>query len=256
VTLLGEGPRTVVFGNGFGTGQSTWGHQVAALQGRCRLVRFDYLGAPDADPAGYSPERHATLYGHADDVVALLEELDVRDALFVGHSMSAMVGALVAVAAPERVARLVFISGSPRYIDAPGYRGGFSEADIAGVLASAAADYHAWAGGFSPVVVNNPATPHVVEAFAAFLRRMRPDVARATLAAAFLSDFRELMPRVRQPTLVIQPSADMAVPLEVGRYLAEVLPSATLREISATGHLPHVTAPEQVTALLEELLAA
>lgn len=254
VSIVGTGSRTVVFGNGFGTGKEIWRHQVEALRGACRLVLFDYVGTPDTDLSAYSPERYDSLYAHADDVVELLEELDVRDTVFVGHSVSAMIGALVAVAAPERVSRLVMIAGSPCYIDEPGYEGGFTREEIDTVLTMTATEYHSWVSGFSPKFVGNPSAPSVIDEFASYLRRMRPDVAHAMLTAIFTSDLRAVLPRVRQPTMLIQPSHDIAVPPGVARYLAERLPDATLREISARGHLPHVVAPEQVTPLILEHL--
>ena len=256
VRVIGDGAHTVVFGNGFGTGQQIWQHQVEALRDRHRLVLFDYPGTPDTELSAYRPERYSSLYGYADDVVDLLDELEIEDATFVGHSVSAMIGTIAAIAVPERIARLVLIAGSPRYIDEPGYRGGFSREEIDAVLGSVATEYHSWISGFSPAVVNNARTPQVTDDFAAFLRRMRPDIAHNMLRITFTSDMRPILPKVEQPVLVIQPSSDIAVPQDVGRYLAEHLPHATLREIDATGHLPHATAPEQVTPLIVEYLPA
>ncbi len=257
-TVVGEGDHTVVLANGFGTNQHSWRHQAAALAGRCRVVRFDSAGTPDADLASWSAERYATLHGHADDVVELLDELDVAGVTFVGHSVSGMVGCLASVAAPDRVARLVLLSASPRYIDDPaaGYVGGFSREAVDGVLAAATADLHAWAGGFSPLVVGRADCPEVVEEFASYLRQMRPDVASRTLTTVFTSDNRALLPRVTAPVLVVQPRDDVAVPAAVGRYLAARLPNATLCELRARGHLPHVTSPDEVTAVLAAYLDA
>jgi sigma-B regulation protein RsbQ len=249
-TVEGEGDHTVVFGNGFGTGQDIWRHQVAALRERCRVVRFDYGGVPGTDPSSFCFERYATLYGFADDLLALLDSLDIRGATFVGHSVSAMVGAIAAVAEPERIDRLVMVAGSPCYIDEPGYRGGFSREAIDALLRAVATEYHGWVGGFSPAIVGDARMPEVTDAFASYLRRMRPDVTHAMLHTIFHADMRRLLPRVAQPVLVIQPAVDVAVPVEVGHYLAEHLPDAVLRVVDSAGHLPHVTRADEVTAMI------
>ena len=255
--MTGTGDAVVVLANGVGTHQRTWRHVAADLAGTCRIVRFDYIGTPDADLACYRPERYDTLYGHVDDVVALLDDLELDGATWVGHSVSGVIGLLAAVVAPERIGRLVTVAGSPRYLDDPvsGYVGGFGRDAVDALFAAAAADYHAWAGGFSPLVVGRADAPEAVEEFAAYLRRMRPDVARQTLQAVFLSDHRAVLRRVTQPVTVVQPRADVAVPTAVGRYLAATLPRGTYRELDAEGHLPQLTAPNQLVAVLREVLA-
>lgn len=256
-TVTGTGDSVLVLGNGFGTHQQTWRHVVAALADECRLVRFDYVGTPDADLAHYQPERYDTLHGHVDDVVALLDDLDVRNATWVGHSVSGMIGLLAAAAAPERIARLVTVAASPRYLDdaTSGYVGGFSPDAVQALLDGATADYHAWAGGFSPVVVGRAGAPEAVEEFASYVRRMRPDIAQQTLRAVFTGDYRAVLPHVLQPVTVVQPRADAAVPAGVGRYLAATLPSASYHELEAEGHVPHLTAPAELITVLQGVLS-
>ncbi len=255
--MTGTGDAVLVLANGVGTHQHTWRHIVAALEHECRLVRFDYVGTPDADLAEYRPERYDTLDGHVDDVVALLDDLDAADVIWVGHSVSGMIGLLAAAAAPERIGRLVTVSASPRYLDdePAGYVGGFTPEALDDVFAATTADYHAWAGGFGPLAVGRANAPDAGEEFAAYLRRMRPDIARQTLRAVFTSDFRAVLPHIAQPVTVVQPSADVAVPTAVGRYLAATLPSATYYELRAEGHLPHLTAPAEIIPVLRGVLA-
>lgn len=256
-TVTGTDGPVLVLGNGFGTHRHTWRHVVSALAGECRIVRFDYAGTPDAELAQYQPERYDTLHGHVDDVVALLDDLDLENVTWVGHSVSGMIGLLVAAAAPERIARLVTVAGSPRYLDdaASGYVGGFSQDTINALLAAAAADYHAWVGGFSPAVIGRADAPDAVAEFASYLRRMRPDIAHQTLRAVFTGDYRAALPHVHQPVTVVQPRADVAVPTAVGRYLAAALPSASYRELEAVGHVPHLTAPSEFVTVLRDVLA-
>jgi sigma-B regulation protein RsbQ len=255
VSVVGDGPVTLVLGNGLGTQQATWRHVVRALQGEARIIRFDYQGTPVTDVASYRFDAYHTLHGHADDLVALLGALDVRDTVFVGHSVSAMLGVLAAAAVPERIGRLVLLAGSPRYVNAEGYVGGFTREAVDGVLAAAEDDFEAWVAGFAPAVLGAEGTAEGIEEFAAYLRQMRPDIALQTLRAIFLSDVRHLLGATRQPAHVLQPRDDMAVPEVVGRYLAAHLPQATLTTLRAPGHLPHLTAPEVVIPEIRRALA-
>lgn len=254
-TLEGEGPRTLVFANGFCTTPDAWDVVMRDIPAGFRVLRFQYVGDPGTDEGAWAARRYATLHGHADDLVALLEQLEVRDAVLVGHSMGGMVGALAHVAAPARIGRLVMIAASPRYVDIPGeYEGGFARATIDQVYAEADADLAAWMGGFAPVVAGRDASAKVIGDFVSHLRRMRPDVARLMLRSFFDSDFRELLPRVACPVTVLQPARDVAVPLAVGQYLARMLPRATLRVLDVTGHLPHLTHPAEVSRALRPVL--
>lgn len=254
-TITGAGPQTLVLANGLGTNQHTWRHVARAVEPHARVVRFDYVGTPHGDLAAYGPARYETLHDHADDVLELLDALDLRDAAWVGHSVSGMIGVLAAVAAPERIGRLVLVSASPRYLDdADGYRGGFDRAAIDRLLAAAGSDYHAWVGGFSPLAIGAAHCPDAVEEFGSYLRRMRPDVALRTLRAVFLSDHRAALPRVTQPVTVVQPRADVAVPTAVGRYLAATIPRAAYVELAAEGHVPQLTAPDELIAALDAAL--
>ena len=206
VTAAGAGAHTVVLANGLGTSQHTWRHVVGALAPRCRVVRFDHVGTPGADLAAYDARRYATLHAYADDAVELLDALGVEDVTWVGHSVGGMIGLLAAAAAPERIARLVLLSASPRYIDDPesGYCGGFARTDVDAMLAAAATDYHAWAGGFSPLAIGRPDQPEAVAEFADTLRRMRPDVAQRTLTTIMTGDYRAALSHVAQPVTVVQ----------------------------------------------------
>lgn len=249
-TVSGAGDRVIVLANGLGTSQATWAQVEPSLAARARVVRFDYPGMGAARAADFDPDAYATLYGYADDLVALLEELDVRDALLVGHSVSGMIGGIAAAAAPDRIARLVMIGASPRYVDDGDYRGGFSRDAVEGLLQAAAADFSAWATGFAPLAVGPDATPDGIAHFASYLRMMRPDIALHVLRTVFLGDYREVLPRITQPVTVVQALEDVAVPMAVAEYLAARLPHAHLTLLQARGHVPHLTAAPAVEEAL------
>ena len=254
-SVVGRGEAVLVLANGLGTNQQTWRHIVAAFAEEYRILRFDYVGTPDATLATFDTRRYRTLHGHADDVIALLDELGIADATWVGHSVSGTIGLLAAVAAPELISRLVLISASPRYLDDVGYVGGFSRDQIDELIAAAIGDFHTWVGGFSPAVLGSAGSPEHVKEFSSYLLRMRPDIAYQTLETIFSSDHRDILPRVTQPVSIVQSQNDVAVPMAVGRYLADQLPHAILHEMRAEGHLPHLTAPEEVIAIVRAALA-
>src|SRR5688572_14440883 len=131
----------MLFAHGFGCDQNMWRYVAPEFEDRFRVVLFDHVGAGGSDPSAYDPARHDTLAGYADDVLAICRELDLRDVVFVGHSVSAMIGALAAIAEPDRFAKLVLVGPSPRYIDDRGYTGGFTEDDIAELLESLESNY-------------------------------------------------------------------------------------------------------------------
>lgn len=254
-SVTGEGAHTIVLANGLGTTQHTWRHVVDAFAPHCRIVRFDHAGTTSTDLADFDGRRYATLHGYADDAVELLDALDVGPVTWVGHSVSGTIGLLAAVAAPERIGQLVLISASPRYLDDADYPGGFAPADIDALLTAIGRDYHAWISGFSPLAIGRADCPEAIHEFSASLRRMRPDVAHQILTTIFTGDYRAVLPRVEQPVTVVQPRDDVAVPVAVGRYLAARLPHASYRELDVVGHVPHLTDPDAVIAVLRNVLA-
>src|SRR5688572_21137439 len=136
--------RPMVFAHGFGCDQNMWRFVWPEFAGEYRIVLYDQVGMGASDASAFDPDRYATLRGYADDVLEICRELALDDVVFVGHSVSAMIGALAAVAEPERFARLVMVGPSPRYLDDDGYVGGFSREDIEGLLASLESNYLGW----------------------------------------------------------------------------------------------------------------
>jgi sigma-B regulation protein RsbQ len=214
------------------------------------VILFDHAGAGGAGRAAYDVERHATLDGYAADVVEICRELDVRDGVFVGHSVSAMIGVLADLAAPELFDRLVLIGPSPRYVDDEGYAGGFSEADVRELLESLESNYLGWSSVMAPVIVGNPDRPELGAELTDSFCRADPDLARRFAEVTFLGDNRRDLPRVQTPTLVLQCRDDVIAPEAVGRYVAEAMPHAELVVLEATGHCPNLSAPEQTVAAM------
>lgn len=251
--LQGGGSPVIVFGHGLGGGQDHWAAVVERLKGRATCVTFALAGSSGADPALFSPDRHASVLGYADDLAMLCAEMGIRGAVFVGHSMSGMAGALASAADPGLFSRLVLLNASACYHDDPttGYAGGFSPDQIEGILGALAGNYADWSAGFAALVMGNGERPELASAFAKSLGALDPRKALVAFRAAFSSDFREVMPRVQVPVLLLQNPADPAVPMSAARWLAGALPQARLEVLPVEGHFPHLVAPEKVVAALE-----
>ena len=199
--------QPMLFAHGFGCDQNMWRHVAPAFEDRYQVVLFDHVGAGGSDPAAYDPEKYATLDGYAADVVEIVRELDLRDVVFVGHSVSSMIGALAAIAEPERFANLVMVGPSPRYIDDDDYVGGFSEADIDELLDSLDSNYLGWSAAMAPVIVGNADRPELGQELTESFCRTDPRSPASFARVTFLSDTRADLPRIATPTLVLQCSA-------------------------------------------------
>ncbi|MCQ9129752.1 alpha/beta fold hydrolase [Streptomyces hilarionis] len=247
--------RTVVLAHGFGCDQNMWRLTVPALTGEYRVVMFDYVGSGRSDPAAFSEDRYSSLDGYARDVVEVCEALDLRDAVLVGHSVSAMIGVLAADLAPRRIGALVMVAPSPRYIDDEGYRGGFGADDIDELLASLESNYLGWSAAMAPVIMGNADRPELGEELTNSFCATDPDMARVFARTTFLSDTRDDLKTVRVPTLILECAQDVIAPREVGAFVHRAVPGSTLVTLDATGHCPHLSAPEATNEAITAFLA-
>ena len=256
VTLHGapDGPP-MMFAHGFGCDQTMWRFVWPAFGDDHRILLFDHVGYGGSDAAAFSESRYSSLEGYASDVLAICDELDLHDVVFVGHSVSAMIGVLAANARPERFARLVLVGPSPRYLDDEGYVGGFSEEDITGLLESLESNYLGWSSAMAPVIVGNPDRPELGEELTNSFCRADPAIAAVFARATFLADNRGDLAQVPVPSLVLQSSEDVIAPRPVGEYVHDRLPDSRLVVLSATGHCPNLSAPAETVAAIKEFLA-
>ncbi|HLL35349.1 MAG TPA: alpha/beta hydrolase [Streptomyces sp.] len=247
--------RAVVLAHGFGCDQNMWRLTVPALVRDYRVVLFDYVGSGRSDSSVFSEDRYSSLSGYARDAVEVCEALDLRDAVFVGHSVSAMVGVMAADMAPERIGALVMVAPSPRYIDSDGYRGGFSAEDIDELLESLEANYLGWSAAMAPLIMGNPERPELGEELKNSFCATDPDMARVFARTTFLSDSRDDLKGVCVPTLVLECTQDVIAPREVGAFVHQSIAGSTLVTLDATGHCPHLSAPEATNRAITEFLA-
>ncbi|MGV9558788.1 alpha/beta fold hydrolase [Streptomyces sp. NPDC003401] len=247
--------RTVVLAHGFGCDQNMWRLTVPALAEDHRVVLFDYVGSGRSEATAFSKERYSSLSGYARDVVEVCEALDLRDTVFVGHSVSAMIGVLAAGTAPERIGAHVMVAPSARYIDDDGYRGGFSAADIDELLASLESNYLGWSAAMAPLIMGNADRPALGEELRNSFCATDPEMARVFARTTFLSDSRDDLKGVRVPTLVLECAQDVIAPREVGAFVHAAIPGSTLVTLEATGHCPHLSAPEATNEAIRDFLA-
>lgn len=258
VTEHGDpGGPVLLLAHGFGAGQAAWSRLLPHFP-RHRVVTFDHLGSGTTDVAAFDHQRHATLTGYAEDVLDVCAALDLEDVTFVGHSVSSMIGLLAAAAAPERFSSLVLVAPSPRYVDEPssGYVGGFSLDDVTELLASLDSNYYAWSAAMAPVVMGTPGAPELGGELTESFLGTHPDTAHTFARAIFLSDARAVLPRVDAPALVLQCRHDALAPEQVGRSTAQALSRGELVHLEATGHCPHISAPDETAAAVHRFLAA
>lgn len=244
------GAQPIVFAHGFGCDQNMWRYVAPHFEDAFTVITFDHVGAGGSDLSAYDPVRHASLRGYAEDVLTIVHELDLHDVVLVGHSVSAMIAVLAAVAEPDRFAKLVLVGPSPRYTDADGYTGGFTEADITELLESLDSNYLGWSSALAPVIMGNPDRPELGAELTASFCRTDPEIARRFARATFLSDNRSDLAAVTVPTLVLQCTDDVIAPVAVGEYVRDAVPGAELVLLDATGHCPNLSAPEATTAAI------
>ncbi|HSU94244.1 MAG TPA: alpha/beta hydrolase [Gemmatimonadaceae bacterium] len=255
VKVFGRGTQPMLFAHGFGCDQNMWRFVTPAFADDYRIVLFDYVGSGKSELAAYDVERYATLNGYASDVLDVCHALELQDVIFVGHSVSSMVGVLAANREPGLFERLILIGPSPRYInDAPSYVGGFERSDIEGLLETMERNFIGWANFLAPAIMRNPDHPELTSELVTSFCSTDPVIARRFAEATFFADNRSDLAGVEVPSLVMQCSDDIIAPDAVGEYVSRELRGSTLRHLRATGHCPHMSHPEETVAVMREYL--
>jgi sigma-B regulation protein RsbQ len=254
VSVAGTGKRAMVFAHGFGCDQTMWETVAENFRKDFTVILFDYVGHGRSDISAYSPERYSSLQGFAQDVVEIGNALELRDAVFVGHSVSAMIGALASLQAPEMFSDLVMVGPSPRYINDDTYVGGFSRAQIDELLAFLAENHLGWSAAMAPAIMGNSDRPELGSRLENSFCSTDPEIARDFARVTFLSDNRKELQDIKARTLILQCSNDIIAPAEVGKYVHSQVPNSKYRELRATGHCPNLSAPDEVTAAIRDFV--
>ena len=256
VHVSGAGEQPMLFAHGFGCDQNMWRFVAHDFADHYKIVLFDHVGHGKSDLSAFDREKYATLDGYATDVLDICRELDLRRVVFVGHSVSAMIGILAAAREPQRFDSLILIGPSPRYVndETAGYVGGFKRADIDGLLDFLDANHLGWSSQMAPVIMGNADRPELGDELANSFCRTDPEIAKHFARVTFLSDNRSDLSRVTTPALVLQCAQDVIAPQCVGEYVHAHLPDSRLELMRATGHCPNLSAPEETVAAMQAFL--
>ena len=254
VHVHGSGPA-MVFAHGFGCDQNMWRLLAPRYASRFTTITFDQVGSGQSDLSAYDRVKYDSLQGYASDVIEILREFAAGPAVFVGHSVGAMIGLLAGLKEPALFAGHVMVGPSPCYVNDGDYRGGFTREDIDGLLQMLESNYLGWSSTMAPAIMGAPDQPELGVELTNSFCRTDPDIAKQFARVTFLSDNRKDLHSVTTPSLVIQSEEDIIAPLSVGEYLHDMLPNNMLRVVENVGHCPHLSAPGASAAAMDEFLA-
>jgi sigma-B regulation protein RsbQ len=255
VKVFGSGSQPMLFAHGFGCDQNMWRFITPAFENDFRIVLFDYVGSGKSDLAAYDPQRYSKLEGYAQDVLDVCHALDLKHVIFVGHSVSSMIGVIAANREPSLFDHLILVGPSPRYINDPPYVGGFERKDIEELLDTMDKNYIGWANFLAPAIMKNPERPELAAELTESFCSTDPVIARRFAEATFFADNRDDLSRVTVPSLILQCSDDIIAPEAVGAYLHQRLDASTLHLMKATGHCPHMSHPEETIDAIKAYLS-
>jgi sigma-B regulation protein RsbQ len=255
VHISGNGKRTMVLAHGFGCDQTMWRYLAPSFHRDYRTVLFDHVGSGSSDLSAYDVDKYDLLDGYADDLIEIIREVADEPVVFVGHSVSAMIGLIASLKAPQLFAAHVMVGPSPCYVNDGDYVGGFTRDDIEDLLRTLESNYLGWSSTMAPVIMGSPEQPELGIELTNSFCRTDPEIARQFARVTFLSDHRAILPRSTTPTLILQCSDDIIAPRAVGEYMQRMLPGSTLHVIENVGHCPHLSSPAASSAAMNAFLA-
>lgn len=254
IQVLGNGSQPMLFAHGYGCDQNMWRFMYPYFEDQYKIILFDYIGAGNSDISAYSNDKYNSLQAYADDVISICEHLSLKDVIFVGHSVSSMIGMLASIKVPTLFSKLILIGPSPCYINEKDYVGGFERTSIDDLLETLDINYLGWSHTMAPAIMGNEDRPQLGKELINSFCKTDPEIAKNFARVTFLSDNREDLEKVTTPCLILQCSRDVIAPVEVGHYVSKSVKNGTLKILNATGHCPNLSAPEETaTAILDFL---
>jgi sigma-B regulation protein RsbQ len=255
VRISGKGTVTMVFAHGYGCDQNVWEDIIVNFSSEYRVVTFDYVGAGMSDLSAYTKERYSTLEGYAKDLEEIYERLGLRDTFLVAHSVSSMIGLLVGIKHPEYFKGIIFLGPSPRYLNDGDYFGGFNREDLEGLFDMMDKNYLGWSEALAPTIMGNAERPELGARLTNSFCATDPEIAKQFARVTFLSDNRTDIGKLTVPSLILQCTNDIIAPVEVGQYMHQNMPDSTLVILDATGHCPHMSAPEETVQEIKKYIS-
>ncbi|KVI11628.1 strigolactone esterase D14 [Cynara cardunculus var. scolymus] len=254
--IMGSGKETLVLAHGYGGDQSVWDKLLPQLTQTYQVLVFDwsFSGAIKDPNTLFDPLKYSTYDAFSDDLIALLEELNLDSTVFVGHSMSGMIGCIASIKKPHLFTNLILVASSPRYVNSEGYEGGFDITYIEQLFSSIESNYDEWASGFPSVVIDKN-DQESVKKFEKILKRMKPEIALSTAKTVFLSDHRDILEKVVIPCTIVQTTNDIVVPIQVVEYMKKMIRGESVVEmINTDGHFPQLTAPLKLIEIFDRVM--
>ncbi len=244
LNLSGKGTHPILFSHGYGCNQSMWRYLTPHFENSHQVVLLDLMGNGNSDSTFYDYNKYSNLKGYADDILEIISTLQLDPIIFVGHSVSSMIGMLAAIERPDLFDKIIMIGPSPCYVNLGDYRGGFSEADLNELAESLDSNYLGWTSAITPIISNTPDKPEIAEELKNSFCRNNPDIAKHFAKVTFSGDNRKDLPLLKIKTLIIQTNPDLIAPLSVGKYIQENIPNSEMVILETPGHCPHLSAPE------------
>jgi sigma-B regulation protein RsbQ len=255
VNVLGSGEKTLLLAHGFGCDQNMWRFMLPALTPHYKVVLFDYVGSGKSDLSHYDQTRYNALEGYAQDILDICEALNLQDVIFVGHSVSSIIGLIAAVQKPDIFSRLVMICPSPCFLNfKPDYIGGFEQKDLEELIDLMDKNYIGWANYLAPLVMGANHSEALVGELSGSFCSTDPLVAKTFAKATFFSDYRHILKEAQHPVLIFQSSQDALASEYIGDYMLKHLPNAELQLIEAEGHCLHMTHPNIINNGLRDYI--
>ncbi|MVN22965.1 alpha/beta fold hydrolase [Mucilaginibacter arboris] len=254
VKTIGKGSKTLLFAHGFGCDQNVWQFVLGAFTDEYRIVLFDYTGSGNSEKSRYDSAKYASIDGYVQDVLDICEALELKETIFIGHSVSSMVGLLAAIKNPEYFEKLIFIGPSPRYLNAENYEGGFEKEDLDSLFEFMDSNYLGWSSAMAPAIMGNADRPELGTLLTSNFCATDPQIARDFARVTFFSDNRTDLKNLTIKSLTLQCAQDILAPLEVGKFVHAHTPGNEIVFLKATGHCPHISAPDETIRAIKTFL--
>ncbi|WP_235183066.1 alpha/beta fold hydrolase [Schleiferia thermophila] len=254
IHLSGSGDQVMLFSHGYGCDQNMWRFVAPSFSDGCKIVLYDLMGAGRSDTSHYTPEKYNSLHQYADDVLEICTALDLKDVIFVGHSVSCTIGILAQLKKPDAFSHLILIGPTPCYINKDDYKGGFNESDITNMIEALESNFFHWASFITPVIIGNDEKKEFSDELRISFCSMPDGIAKNFAKVTFLGDYREYLNQVTGPALILQTNPDAIANVEVGKYVAKQIKNAHYVELPTSGHCPHLTAPDLVISAMKSYL--
>jgi len=254
VIVRGKGTDSIMFAHGFGCDQNMWRFVAPKFEDSYQTILFDHVGAGHSDLKSFNYDKYKILDGYSDDILDIIKELNLGNVIFVGHSVSAMMGIIAANKSPELFKSLILVAPSPCYINDGEYIGGFSKNEIDELLEALAKNHLGWSLAMAPIIMGNPEREELGSELADSFCRTDPTIATHFARTTFLTDSRDIINSISIPSLILQCINDIIAPIEVGEYMQKNMKDSKLVYLDATGHCPNLSAPEQTVTAIKEFL--